>query len=117
MTLVRVPGTPLVRGTVRGVRVVDARGSGDGWQLSVILPELGRRHASVSVGRVLATAASAAGIHARMRVSVDGHGHAGLLSADRGAGLGLFDVTLTIEARIPHAMRAVVTTPLHLELD
>ncbi len=117
VTLVRIPGTALVRGTVRGVRVVDARGKADGWQLRIVLPELGGRQATASIRRVLAMAASTSGIHARVDVALDRYGDARLLSADRDAGLGAFDVSLTVEARTSTAKPRRFTTPLRFELD
>jgi hypothetical protein len=83
-------------GHVRGIRLVDARGTDAGWTLSARFTTAGRGVAHVSVDRVDAFAASTVGIAGRdatLRDTAPGV----VVTAAPGNSGGAFDVTLTVE--------------------
>jgi hypothetical protein len=116
VSLIRDPGTDRFRGTVRGLRVVDARGTDAGWRLSTAVTELDLRRddpgnrrqpvaraASVHVRKVVAMARATDGITARSTAPLRGDQATWLVTAAPGSGSGVFDVVFEVELRAPAA--------------
>ena len=106
-TLTRVAGTPEFRGTLRGIRVVDARGQQAGWKLRATVHDVGsglgterfrtRAPLLVHVTRVTAMADSTRGIHARATTGLVLGRRGWLVAAEPGSGDGAFDVDLDLQ--------------------
>jgi hypothetical protein len=122
-TLERVPGTNRLHGIVKGLRVVDARGTGAGWKLGTTITHvrIGARGEPevappvvVRVTNVTAMARTTAGLRVAAPQGIRTGDRASLLTADPRAGLGAFDVSLALDAEAPDAVGSVSG---HLQFD
>jgi hypothetical protein len=127
LTLLGAPGTlTLTRAgrsgdygaIVTGVRVVDGRSTKAGWHLAVAVDDAGRGPVRVDVRRVVAFAATTAGIRTRHHSTVRSGDTARAVSASRGTGKGAFDVTIVVSLRARAGARAprVVSVPVRWTL-
>jgi hypothetical protein len=113
LTLQRVEGTDTFRGVASGVLVIDTRGTSAGWRLVTRLTPIGPgpTSSSLQVDKVVATAASVAGLRASASTEIDFGRWLPLVVADPGSGNGSYDVTFSVDATLSPS------TSDRLELD
>jgi hypothetical protein len=102
VTLTRVGHSSGFRARVPGIRVVDTRGTNAGWQLRATVAGV-RGSVELGVHSVVAMARSTDGLSAVAAADADRGGSVRLVRAERGTGAGSFDVSLEVEAELPHA--------------